>query len=376
MAASDMAKGGRLETLDSIRGLAALGVAVMHYGAVFNTPVAWSLLAPIYGRGWLFVDLFFSLSGYVLCHTYLSALNDRSHLRDFMIRRLARLYPLHFVTLMLCVGLQFVLADQGGYRSENADAYHFALNLLLLQNSGLQAGGSFNGISWSISCEFIINIVFAFWCIGSRRRWAVWVGLAAFALAMLMAEKGRIGEFEENYLWVFNSGLLRCALSFSLGVLVYRLGGMVAGIRGRWADAAFFMTLLLVIAGMALIGLHAVSERWDFALVALGFPSLIFFAARSEGPFTRLMRWRGLVWLGTVSYSIYLCHMFLIDLVGWLARKGWIPGTGSPATFGLFLATVLAVSAFAFHTVEVPGKHWMLRRLRRSLPMNASSAKA
>ncbi len=371
-----MSKAGRLETLDSIRGLAAIGVAIMHYGAVFNTPVAWSFLAPIYGRGWLFVDLFFSLSGYVLCHTYLSALSDRSHLRDFMVRRLARLYPLHFATLMLCVALQFILADQGGYRSQNADAYHFVLNLLLLQNSGLQAGGSFNGISWSISCEFLINIVFALWCIASRRRWAVWLGLAVFALAVLMAEAGRIGEFEENYLWVFNSGLLRCALSFSLGVLVYRLGSVFRGVGGGWADAGFLASMLLVLAGMTLIGLHMVSERWDFALVALGFPCLIFFAVRSEGPFTRLMRWRGLVWLGTVSYSIYLCHMFLIDLVGWLARKGWIPGTGSPATFGLFMVLVLAVSAFAFHIVEVPGKRWMLGRFRRSLPSNASSAKA
>lgn len=132
----------RFNSLDGLRGFAAISVAYLH----------------IVGTSWgvyLAVDLFFILSGFVLTHAY-EEKRKFITFRQFLAERIARLWPLHFLAL-LAVSFIFLL-DVSVYYDENFSAIGFFYNLLLIHNIGAPgsvAGLSYNFPSWSISVEFL-----------------------------------------------------------------------------------------------------------------------------------------------------------------------------------------------------------------------------
>ena len=123
----------------------------------------WPLLAPFYERGWIAVDLFFCLSGFVFHWRYETSIATREvNAREFAVRRFARLWPLHLATLAL-VGLgQAIHRLQFGesFVSGNNDATHLLLNLLLVNAWGFEDGLSFNTPAWSISIEVGLYALF------------------------------------------------------------------------------------------------------------------------------------------------------------------------------------------------------------------------
>ncbi|MBU9330306.1 acyltransferase family protein, partial [Burkholderia multivorans] len=157
-----MIENERLHELDSLRGIAAVGVIAWHYTNHFHASPFPRLMAPFYGHGLLLVDFFFVLSGFVLARTYWNdsrSSDFRSNLRD----RIARIYPLHVITLCAVALLQWLLThrlDSPPFVYAANDTRNFVLNLLLLNKSGLERGWSFNAPSWSISAEFIVNLAF------------------------------------------------------------------------------------------------------------------------------------------------------------------------------------------------------------------------
>jgi peptidoglycan/LPS O-acetylase OafA/YrhL len=152
----------RLAVVDCLRGIAALVVLVWHFRFFFGTPFN-AVLAPFYKGGWVAVDLFFVISGFILTRIYRIDDPPPGYLAHFAIRRFSRIYPLHFITLLVVVVLlaaQFIRSGEfvlyPGYTRN--DLWHFILNLALLQQSGLGRGFSFNAPSWSISIEMIANV--------------------------------------------------------------------------------------------------------------------------------------------------------------------------------------------------------------------------
>ena len=139
------------------------------------------LMAPFYRHGELLVDFFFVLSGFVLARAYWN--DQRSATFANNVReRIARMYPLHFATLCAVAVMQWILVNRLAsppFVYLFNDTYDFALNLLLLNRTGLERGFSFNGPSWSISTEFVVNILF----------------LAAIALPRNIARAGLFGLF-------------------------------------------------------------------------------------------------------------------------------------------------------------------------------------
>ncbi|WP_404533715.1 acyltransferase family protein [Bradyrhizobium ottawaense] len=158
--------------LDSIRGIAATSVVIHHlllmptFLAAFPHN-AW-INCSFFRSSWLLVDLFFVLSGIVMSLSYVESDFGRFSLREFMARRLARVYPLHIVMLManllfrlLRIGLVMagvVVAAPAAFEVNNA--YSFGLNVLLLHSMGFIDYLSWNAPSWSISVEFYTYLVF------------------------------------------------------------------------------------------------------------------------------------------------------------------------------------------------------------------------
>lgn len=156
---------GRLLEIDALRGLTALAVAfvfhIHHLLGYYRTgPLdGLPLFSWLHDYGFVLVDLFFVVSGFIFAHVYLPNGRLETDARTFAAARFARLYPLHLVTLLAAAT---VLAVGPSATAEGCcnDAYHFALNLAMLQETGLNEGMSFNTPSWSISVEVLCYVLF------------------------------------------------------------------------------------------------------------------------------------------------------------------------------------------------------------------------
>jgi peptidoglycan/LPS O-acetylase OafA/YrhL len=153
----------RILSLDALRGLAAILVVVHHLPIYFDISVAQDYVRAIKNLQ-LMVDLFFVISGFILTDVYISKINRPSDAISFCARRISRLYPLHFLS-MVAVGL-LALHATGQVQALISGAYsndfrNFMLNLTLTQKVGLETSWSFNTPSWSISTEFWVNLLFA-----------------------------------------------------------------------------------------------------------------------------------------------------------------------------------------------------------------------
>ncbi|MEI2430762.1 acyltransferase [Lysobacter yananisis] len=358
-------KDTRYHELDALRAIAALGVICWHYVHTYHVAPLAAVLAPFYGRGLLMVDFFFVLSGFVLARAFW--VDGRAQRFGANLRaRLARIYPLHLLTLCAVAAMQWRLAALGQPPFVYAanDGYHFALNLLLLNSSGLQQGFSFNAPSWSISTEFLVNLAFLAIIAAPAKiaRGLVWAVLAA-ALAT-MAVRGVINA-SKALGWIDND-VVRTAAGFFLGVVLHRLHRALgepapqAGARVRWPWD------LLALAAMAGVYWYLSSDAWsnagDLLTCYLAFPVLILSVVRS-GAVRAALRLRPMVRLGEMSYSIYLVHFPLM-----LALHLWTLHSGQPLAyadrwfFPAFIAAVLALSYCSHRWIEEPGRRWLAGR--------------
>lgn len=275
----------RIPQVDAIRGIAAALVAFVFHahfllgeyrsGPLYGLPVfSW-----LHDYGWTMVDLFFVVSGYIFAHVYAGGDSFAAGARRFWIARFARLYPLHLLTLCL-VALILAAGTPATGNSIRTDGWHFALNLLMLQESGLNDRFSFNIPTWSISVEMICYAIF--FLVASLRfeRLATWSAMLALGgLALTTSGDPSLVH------------IARGVCGFFAGVIVYRHRG-----------APIAVPLMLLVAGAVLFSLPTGFDKGSvlaltcWAGVLMLAPRLAFLGRR---PFT---------WLGDLSYSIYLIH--------------------------------------------------------------------
>ena len=147
------------------RGLAAISILFWHYHNFIEVERSaqplYIIFKPFYEYGELAVLCFWIISGFVFAHVYIK---HRGTGKEFFINRFARLYPLHFLTLLVVAGLQILSLHQTGMYQiyQYNDLYHFVLNLLFIPHWGFQEGRSFNAPIWSVSVELLIYLIFWF----------------------------------------------------------------------------------------------------------------------------------------------------------------------------------------------------------------------
>lgn len=351
-----------MTAIDGLRGLAALAVVVYHYlnffrygpgsvlppGELGAAPFS-DVLALFYYHGHRAVPLFWMISGLVLAHVYCGRASTGG---AFAVNRLARLYPLHLLTLMVVAALQtWALVRLGMWPvySHN-DGWHFALNLLFASNWGFERGYSFNGPIWSVSVEMLAYILF--WMIHRQLlRWGTAIPLAISSVALIV-----IAVFGD-------SDGARCAFYFFIGT---GLAGLLRGFAGSFGALAVWAASLIV------IGLAALFVAFPGFTQFVGLPALFggaILALSLRG--TELPGWlaRPCAALGDWSYGIYLWHFplqlaLIVVLAPWvdlpeLARQGWF--------FGCYLLLVLFVAYLSFTRFERPWRA-RLRRWGDSVP--------
>nr|WP_246752237.1 acyltransferase [Bradyrhizobium diazoefficiens] len=367
--------------LDSVRGIAAISVVIHHlllmptFLAIFPHN-AW-INCSFFRSAWLLVDLFFVLSGMVMSLSYVESEFGRFSLREFMVRRLARVYPLHIVMLIANLLFRFlriglvtagvVVAAPMAFEVNNA--YSFLLNVLLLHSMGFIDYLSWNAPSWSISVEFYTYLVFGLVVlIAQRLRSLLWLYVLAGFLVVgslfvivFVLDKTSLG-LQTDF------GILRCFVSFFIGVLTVRI---VRGLPGRPSPVVQgALQLIAMIASIVLVSLAENNPEVTFLAplaFALFLGSLLAFPDAPLVP--RMLVARPLVWLGRRSYSIYMVHALVVLFAEYfvralggrriLALDSMAPGL--PATLNLVvsLAAVLVVSHFTYRYVEIAGGKWL-----------------
>lgn len=355
-----MKAGQRLGELDALRGIAAVGILLWHYAGHFGARPLSFMFAPFYTRGLYLVDFFFVLSGFILCTAYL---NDerKSKLKENIIRRLARLYPLHFVTLIFTVIVQLVLVtsfDKSFFVYQFNDAFHFILNLFLAQFIGLQDGMSFNGPSWSISTEFYVSLLFFIVLAFAKRPASVFLVILVAAMGFFALDQETTLIQTGNVLFL-DAHLVRTVLGFSAGVLLYKVVSAWSPKRTWLFDLSFVYGIFILMAAGA-----SQNNFWltDFAVVVLGFPFLIY-AVLNGKLVPEILRSRPLTFLGSISYSLYLIH-FPVQLLFHTAKVSGLVvfRYENPVTLMVFCLVSIICGGLTYYLLEVPIKSLISNR--------------
>ncbi len=343
-----MTEPANIKPLTSLRFFAALWVTLYHY---------WPKLAgagPMPGviaKGYLGVELFFVLSGFILCHVYLPAFEEgRFKYADFIWARLARIYPMHLATL-IGIGLMGGAALAMGLSIDPNVLSLAALpaNLTLTQAWGLSPVVGWNDPSWSISAEWFAYLVFPAFALlaTSVRRWPEVAAAAALAfMAVLYAVFARIAGFPLT-LATISWGALRIVPTFAMGCALYLVWRRTAAERGKaLASAGLFGAGLL---------LSAQIEAPDVVIVAASSGLIISLAQVSKAG-ARLGTHPLFVYLGEISYCVYMLGIpWSLLFVNISTKLLHLPSKELPLPlWAVFVTTLVPLSAVAHHVIERP----------------------
>jgi peptidoglycan/LPS O-acetylase OafA/YrhL len=348
----------RVASLTGLRGVAAVAVMLYH---IPHSPAFEAYALGLFSRAYLCVDLFFVLSGFVISIGYhervVKHLSAASY-GDFLLNRMARVWPLHFVVAL--VFLARILLNVSGEQSVALTPANIVTNLLMIQSWGWGTQ-AIAGNSWSVSTELVAYIAYPLVAIMafSRLAWLHVVVAAALLLLTAALGNGSRGPLDVNDA---NSILpvLRCLAGFSLGVIAYRIARhpkceqLLGGEHGFIAACALLFFAFLV-------------PRGD-VIVALCFPPLVI-ACYYNGRGARALLANPVIFhLGLISYSIYLWHPLVRDVFArgmGIAHRYGVTGFDWPFVLATLVATWLICWA-SYLLVEVPG-HRLIKRLERRL---------
>ena len=364
--AGEAIKPQEIRTLTVLRGVAASWVVLYHFAKHFDVDLESVTLV---ANGFLAVDLFFYLSGFIIFLVYFESFEaGRFSFSDFIKKRFARLYPVHLVTTVLIAGL-FVASAAAGLRAlpETFTAYHFLINILMLHAWGVSGGLSFNYPSWSISAEMFAYALFPMIALFVHR-FRLWiVGLAAFILLSLLAIIAREWVGRPLVHLTYDFSILRILPEFLIGGWTY----MVVRSLSRPSETV----IRLLGAGSVLASLVMFSV-WDASVyMTLVFPvliaSLYWLEGDEQSPTqqrTRLgLPYEGLVYLGKISYSLYMIHAFFEMTCFSVIEKAFgYPADSVPVFWVVPVMLMTFVgAAIVYEVVEKPGRKVALGLLIR-----------
>ena len=352
----------RVDALTGVRALAACWVVAYHLWLVAGRP----LLAPsshvdftpLVAMGWLGVDVFFILSGFVLTWQALhdprgdAAFARATFWRDagtFVRRRVLRVYPAYLATLSVLLPLGWL-----GVVPPPAGTGDVALHLVMLHNLVAAYVTTINDVYWSMPFEWQFYLVFPLLILPVLARRTAWLlagGVSVAVLAKLVSAIHGPGAEIAQFPWRVDEFVVGMAAA-SPAVR----GGLSSRVH---AWLAWLGALSLVVGAYAVAArdpiwwqpgaLPLVRAAWIDATVAM---LVIGLCSRANGV-ARFFALAPVVWLGTISYSIYLWHLPTLlmarDLLGHATAS-------LPPAFVLSIAAcaVLAVSALSYYAIEAP----------------------
>lgn len=348
----------RYEILDGLRGVAALLVIWYHVFEAFAT----SPVDQRFNHGYLAVDFFFVLSGFVIGHAYDSRWQRGMTAGRFIVRRIIRLQPMVIIGVLLGI-VSFIIQGcerwDGTAVSTSAVIVSFLLGLFMLPAlpgtmPEVRGNGEMfplNGPSWSLFFEYIGSIGYALWLHRlSRRGLRLFTVLSGVALAVWTLSD-MSGSYHTGFGWSmadygFVGGLLRLSFSFSAGLLMARgFKPMRIGACGFALCSALIAVMLAMPYISAGGGKSIANGSYDLFCTLLVFPAVVYIGASTpngSGISDRVCRF-----LGSISYPVYIIHypmMYLFYAYVW--NEGLTFAQTWPVAVAICLGAIILARLF------------------------------
>lgn len=371
----------KLDALTSLRFFAALAIVIHHSkGAFFATAWIESPIPLDYG-----VSFFFVLSGFILTYSHPESARQLG-MRDFYVARFARIWPLHFVTFVLCL---LLIPERARLTPDSF--FITAANLALVQAWIPKAAYffSYNAVSWSISAEVFFYLCFPFL---SRRlartwHWKLLLVLALGASVLIVATQFNVPPYDAAAPFQVSSTGMSYISPF-VRITEFFLGMLTALVYSKishWPKTNPLLWTALEIGALALI---PASVKWSGQAVGFvqsvtknslpiseylghaggtpAFVVVVLVMAFGRGYLSSLLHWRPLVVLGEASFALYLVHQVLL---GWYFMN--IPSlTAIPNSVicVLYWTASIGASLILWRLVETPMRQRIRERFRSARP--------
>lgn len=352
--------------LDGLRGVAALVVICYHIGEAFAT----SFLDQVVNHGYLAVDFFFMLSGFVIGYAY----DDRRETMGiwaFAKRRLIRLHPMVVMGALLGALMFYAQGCEFWKVSEVSIGLLLCatlLNMLLVPAwVGVEVRGfgeifPLNGPTWSLFFEYIANLLYV---LAIRKLSTRWLAMLVFAAGGALL--GYAITNENGYLgagWTFASygfwgGLLRVMFAFPAGLLLSR-------VFRKWrVRGAFWWCGLAIVAVAAIPRIGGAAHIWangiyDALCVLLVFPLVVWLGA--SGQTTDALSTRVCNFLGDISYPLYIVHYpFIYTYYAWVKNNNLAFSQTIPQALALVFGCI-ALAWICLKFYDMPVRRWLQKR--------------
>jgi peptidoglycan/LPS O-acetylase OafA/YrhL len=344
-----------IRALTGVRGVAAVIIVIYHFGK-FHLDRAtghnvWSV-----PQGYLPVDMFFMLSGFVMGYVYRDTFVSEpwKNYQSFLIKRIARLYPAYLV-----IGAFYVLKIALGLTGEETfarfDGFDVIGNLLMLVGWGLHIYPLI-GVSWASSAElgsyFALPLLIIFTLKKGVAWWAACVVLSLLGI-YLVASSGMGSSGPLDVVQVYSLlPLLRAFVGFTLGLATFRYAGYLDRLSATAQDVLVVAILMAIVAEAVFIA--------NDLLVYLMFIALIAILSR-DGRVAQFLFGNKLAYhLGVISYSIYLIHPLFITFAERSSRHFGSTVTAYALCVLVSCAAIWLLSYVSYRFVEIPGRQFVI----------------
>jgi peptidoglycan/LPS O-acetylase OafA/YrhL len=369
-----------ITTLTPLRGIAALLVLIFHSNL---------MVMPFNSRnvnfmsGWLWVDFFFVLSGFIIFYVYgesfKESLTTASYWK-YIKARFARVYPLHFFTLVWCLICAIVIIHNANgihpFFGDMFGPFGAIPSLLFIQSLGLYTGVPLNTPSWSLSTEWWVYMIFPLMVpffthlkrLGMILTTLFIIAFFVFIKYFLGPISGPFTDGPPTLNVLTDFGIFRCLAGFLAGMLLFRMyeeGIAYRFFKQSWVFVVFFVGVIFAMA----------MEVEDILIVAF-FPFIILSAAYNNTSIKKMLDTTVLQKLGDWSFSIYMVHVPIMYLI-WIYMvrinpemfATFPPPPPDPATYPLafmvcvgIVVVTLLVASFTYRYVEVPARDYLNRK--------------
>lgn len=303
----------QIPALTGIRGIAALGVMFYHYRLTMHALWERGLSLPLLKDAYIGVDIFFILSGFIIAHVHTMDFRRFSayELKRFALLRFFRVYPLHWFVLLSLLLLVLAYPEYAEHAKlkfnepERFSAEGFIASFFLVQHWFVDIGHPWNGLAWTLSMEILAYMLFPIMAFFFARIENAWICLA-LALAFLLSLGMYLFYPIQDYYNVNtpDAKIMRVLCGFTAGVLLNRFYNLTGEKNIPWLGgvlAAIVVAMLLVYNLRPLV------------FVATGL--FILALSYQKDWMAQLCETKPIMWLGEISFSLYICHYLIIDLM-------------------------------------------------------------
>ena len=360
-------------TLHALRGMAAMAVLMFHWHQLFpNTIAALSpevtartLLDPtIYlGFGWMGVPLFFVLSGYLLGAQVIDSELSATFLKRFWLRRMVRIYPAVWAELIVLLLLGTMITGL----ITNQGMETLPLQFLLWVNLPPAMATPINLVWWTLPVELSFYALLPL--LGLLVRIIGWRWLLCLAMAVTLGWRMWLFSTTEtnNYLSILPvlDSLPGVLLTFMLGFVINFLPQQLSVRQRRIGIAGGLILLLALMQWQLIMGDVYWTGHWILVVwppcVAVCIAALVYFF-RDPTPEWGWLNQAFLVWLGHVSFGIYLWHFQVFRVLTLVYPDAWVSPWSGFGALAIAIPATLILAAVSFYVIERPLMKWVKQR--------------